>query len=535
MRLEDRLHQHLNDQARRIPTPPNSLEQVERRGHRRIVGSRVAMAAVGLAAVAGFVAVSSMMLQGEAPPVATSDVLEPPVETTLPIDSETPTSVAPTPSPDALPTGYLAADDQGVTIGSLDGVASTLTGDPYYEAISSVLPDGEGGILFTHVVTPVEWPQGSIVRLAPGATRPEIVAEPVVESVPLIPIVVLDGTLYYRSEHWLGNDSRVFSVPIDRTAAPTQVADVTSLHGEDGWEVTSVSVARTGLLVVASSGSCSTITGLPIFGGDGPEVPESAYSCSQDGPITAATMSPSGRTVFVALFRGGDPTVRAVHLDTNEIVEVAVEGWGLHSTTDESVVVSSNPPVLIEGGTATPIAGAAAGPVVVPSVEPLDLADGASLGSGTGAIPCEPITVVPLAIEGPIGATINAIREAAAACDYESLSEMAERDGVTISFGGAESLGQAWVQETRILGVNPRGQLLAVTEMDPAQVAGDPAYVVWPAVTETNSDADWAALVEAGIYSDGGEIESMRDAGGYLGYRVGVANDGRWLFAVAGD
>ncbi len=33
----------------------------------------------------------------------------------------------------------------------------------------------------------------------------------------------------------------------------------------------------------------------------------------------------------------------------------------------------------------------------------------------------------------------------------------------------------------------------------------------------------------------GGEIESMRDAGGYLGYRVGVASDGRWLFAVAGD
>ncbi len=532
MRLEDRLHQHLNDQARRIPTPPDSLEGVERRGHRRKVTSRVAMTTAGLAAVAGFVAVSSMLFQGEAPPVATGDLLEPPVETTLPVDSSTP--LPPPSSPDAVPSGYLVADDRGVTITSLDGEASTLTADTYYEAISAALPDGEGGILFTHTVTPVEWPQGSILRLAPGATGPEVLAEPVVDSVPLIPIVVLDGTLYYRSEHWLGNDSRVFSIPVDGAAAPTEVADLSSLHSEDGWEVTSVSVARTGLLVVSSNGSCSTLTALPIFGGDGPNVPEWAYSCNADGPITAATLSPSGRTVFMALFRAGNPIVRAAHLDTEEVVESHAEGWSVRSTGDDSVVVTSDPPVVVEGGMATPIEGVVAGPAVIPLVEPLDIADGANLGSGTGAIPCDPVTVAPLGIDGLVGETINAIREAAAACDYETLSEMATRDGVAFSFGGGASIGQSWVHETRLLGINPRDQFLAVTQMEPAQVEGDPTYVVWPAVAQTNGDTDWAALVEAGIYS-ADEVESMRPLGAYLGYRVGVATDGRWLFAVAGD
>ena len=58
----------------------------------------------------------------------------------------------------------------------------------------------------------------------------------------------------------------------------------------------------------------------------------------------------------------------------------------------------------------------------------------------------------------------------------------------------------------------------------------------WPtAYQESPSDADWQALVDAGLYTQE-QIDSDEAGGtGYLGYRTAITADGDWQFFVAGD
>ncbi len=58
----------------------------------------------------------------------------------------------------------------------------------------------------------------------------------------------------------------------------------------------------------------------------------------------------------------------------------------------------------------------------------------------------------------------------------------------------------------------------------------------WPtAYQESPSEADWQALVDAGI-STQEEVDLMQaQQTGYLGYRTAITADGDWQFFVAGD
>jgi hypothetical protein len=57
----------------------------------------------------------------------------------------------------------------------------------------------------------------------------------------------------------------------------------------------------------------------------------------------------------------------------------------------------------------------------------------------------------------------------------------------------------------------------------------------WPtAYQESPSEADWQALVDAGLYSQE-QVDSMKAGGSYLGYRTAITADGDWQFFVAGD
>jgi hypothetical protein len=56
---------------------------------------------------------------------------------------------------------------------------------------------------------------------------------------------------------------------------------------------------------------------------------------------------------------------------------------------------------------------------------------------------------------------------------------------------------------------------------------------VWPtAYTDSPTDADWQAL--EGLYPQA-QLDSMRQSGSFLGYRVGITPAGDWTFFVAGD
>jgi hypothetical protein len=58
-------------------------------------------------------------------------------------------------------------------------------------------------------------------------------------------------------------------------------------------------------------------------------------------------------------------------------------------------------------------------------------------------------------------------------------------------------------------------------------------FYVWPSAYLVDADeAAWAAV--AGLYT-AEEIETMRDYGGFIGWRVGITEAGEWRFFVAGD
>jgi len=58
---------------------------------------------------------------------------------------------------------------------------------------------------------------------------------------------------------------------------------------------------------------------------------------------------------------------------------------------------------------------------------------------------------------------------------------------------------------------------------------------VWPSAFGDNpTDADWQAVEDSGLHT-AEEIEQMHEFGGYTGWRIGITEDGDWLFFVAGD
>jgi hypothetical protein len=123
------------------------------------------------------------------------------------------------------------------------------------------------------------------------------------------------------------------------------------------------------------------------------------------------------------------------------------------------------------------------------------------------------------------------IAAAAVACDYERLQELAleQGTGFTFSYGAETSAADFWA------GAEERGEEVMRILVDTLRQDGH-SYQgnwVWPtAYADAPSLDDWQAL--AGIYTQE-QIDSFRESGSFLGYRVGITPDGDWQFFVAGD
>lgn len=64
-------------------------------------------------------------------------------------------------------------------------------------------------------------------------------------------------------------------------------------------------------------------------------------------------------------------------------------------------------------------------------------------------------------------------------------------------------------------------------------VSKDEVYYVWPRVhCSTRTSSDWDQVRD--LYTDE-EIEQMRDADAYYGFRVGIVENGDWIYFIAGD
>ena len=129
---------------------------------------------------------------------------------------------------------------------------------------------------------------------------------------------------------------------------------------------------------------------------------------------------------------------------------------------------------------------------------------------------------------------------AAVACDYETLEEIAleQGEGFTFSFGASGSPADYWREreEAGDAESGPKPMFALATVLTLPSTRNESGSYAWPsAYDESPSDADWQAIVDAGLYTQE-QVEQMQAGGtGYLGYRTAITPDGDWQFFVAGD
>lgn len=129
--------------------------------------------------------------------------------------------------------------------------------------------------------------------------------------------------------------------------------------------------------------------------------------------------------------------------------------------------------------------------------------------------------------------------DAAVACDYETLEELAleEGEGFTFSYGAGpdDAAAEHWrtVEEAGTEQPLPMRALATILTLPPSR--NESGSYAWPTVySESPTDADWQALADAGLYTQE-QVDAMREGGSYLGYRTAITPDGDWQFFAAGD
>lgn len=512
MSFERRVRDHLESVTTELQAP-DRLEEVMAEGRRRQAWRRTSTALGAAAVVAAVVLVAQALMTG--PPNATVATQAPP--TTL--------AAEPGRSFDQA-RGVLAADTDGIRVLGADGATEvTLSAGQGSGGVVAAYPDQRGGIVFQFEVTPPPWPESSVMRLAAGAARPEVLVEaPAGHRLTSVgPAIGSRGQdLFVFLE-----DTPDAVQPITRIETIDLDSGLTRTVGtlEDGSTVT----AGGSLLgVVDRSGACPT---LDIF--DLTLQPVDAHGVQGCiGSASSVAIGADGKTLGL-LDQG---RLRILSLETGEEVERfdAPEATTVTSGPGGWAVSGPQQVILIAAGV-DPVHLPPSEGTVIPYGQAFELARDASLSPGAASLPCRPSPDLTLADQGlpnPVAMTRETIFQAASTCDYQALATLAADDGTTITFGEARDPVQIWVEAGR-QGSEPLGVLARLLNTAPRQ---DPAVGlwVWPAVQVDPTDqSSWDEL--AAIFGQT-EIDQMKSApDGYLGYRVGISTAGTWGYFVAGD
>lgn len=140
-------------------------------------------------------------------------------------------------------------------------------------------------------------------------------------------------------------------------------------------------------------------------------------------------------------------------------------------------------------------------------------------------------------LPSPVSELRREIVRQAVTCDYEDLEWLAIRDGgddFTFSFGGGQSPAAFWHRQEEERG-QPMRFLVELLDRPYGEL--DDGTYVWPSAFAYDSWADvptdhrWPLRP---LY-DSEDFEGFAEFGAYIGYRVGIAPDGDWLYFVRGD
>ena len=377
MKIEDRLRRELNDTAEHLALDKDTYEHVLDLGRRRR-RSRQLGAAAGAAMIATVV-VGVLALR---PPVTPGPIV---ATTTTTAPPGTTTTSAPAGNLIPATTGVLlATPNDGIVISGFDGSSGSLTSDTYYEGIAWVISDGAGGIIFQHEVTPLPWTQGAILQLPAVATIPSVLVSPDPGTY-VRPLDTDSGLLLYRVDS--GGTSEVRTIDL-RTQAIQTVIPATEFLINAG--------AEDGAVVAAYGGDCPR---LEVFGLDGIDRQNNldAGGC-QVGFINDLAFS--GGYVYTIEDTESRNLVRR-DLETGETVVAPIgDAWSVAALPD-GTVAAGGADIVIGTFQADVFTETARVPASTSfTLAAIDGFPGATLGTGTGELPCTPLDLPPLSPPG---------------------------------------------------------------------------------------------------------------------------------------
>jgi hypothetical protein len=512
VKIEDRLRRELNDTAEHLALNEDTYEHVLDLGRRRHQSRRLAAAAgtaMVIAVVAGLLALRPF---GAPVPIVSLST----TTTSVPVTT-TKVTLAPTPAIEGV---VMATPGKGIVISGLDGTMAQLTSDLYYESVAWVISDDAGGIIFQHEVTPLPWTQGTILHLPADGSKPGLLVAPDPGTY-IRPLDTDSGLLIYRVD--AGGTSEVRTIDLQTKAIQTVIPPTEFLIAASSDD---------GILISAFGGDCPR---LEIFNLDGtaPQAPPWGLGECQTGSINDLTFS--GGYVFTIEDSEGRSLVRREFATGQVSTTLVDDAWSVAALPDGTVAVGGSDIVIgtyqgdsffetlrMSGGTSFTLAEVGGFP------------GEATLGSGSGELPCTPIEVPPVSPQGlpqPVEDQRLLIFKMAASCDLVGLAELAVADGTAFSYGGETDPLRSWIRSARN-GFDVMMWIVRVFNSVPA--IDETGTYAWPAVHATNSEEDWQEL--SGILS-AAEYEqySRSRESGWLGLRIGIAEDGGWSYVVAGD
>jgi hypothetical protein len=143
--------------------------------------------------------------------------------------------------------------------------------------------------------------------------------------------------------------------------------------------------------------------------------------------------------------------------------------------------------------------------------------------------------------QGDLPAAVATLRDKllslASICDYDGLADIATADGTNISFGGPEDPAAFW-RDLEANGHTPMADLVSVLRFSPGTVETSDGTTLyeWPGVfTLIWQDLTPDQRQELADVFGQDALESWDAFGEYIGYRVGITEDGHWAFFVTGD
>jgi hypothetical protein len=218
--------------------------------------------------------------------------------------------------------------------------------------------------------------------------------------------------------------------------------------------------------------------------------------------------------------------LRAIALVTLALGGLTLAGCGSDDSTESAGTVT------------TPPAAATTDSFTITELPPPTPPDTTPAGEGGCSMSGVRLTLPEQDLPPAVADVRKRVFDAAAACDYDTLEQIAQEqgEGFTFSYGSGTDASEHWrdLEENTLEQPLPMRALATILTLPFTR--NESGSYAWPtAYSENPTDDAWRDLVYSGLYS-AEVIDRMREQNtGYLGYRTAITADGDWQFFVAGD